>query len=84
MQLISRKTTIDFMGRRKPALIGSIALLLIALISLGVRGLNFGIDFTGGTLIEVGYPEAADLDPIRDALTVNGFDDAIVQHFGTP
>ena len=84
MQLISRKTTIDFMGRRKPALIGSIALLLIALISLGVRGLNFGIDFTGGTLIEVGYPEAADLDPIRDALTANGFDDAIVQHFGTP
>ena len=84
MQLISRKTTIDFMGRRKPALVGSIALLLIALISLGVRGLNFGIDFTGGTLIEVGYPEAADLDPIRDALTANGFDDAIVQHFGTP
>lgn len=83
MQLISRNTNIDFMGRRRLALMGSVALLAAALLALGIRGLNFGIDFTGGTLIEVGYPEAADLDPVRDALAASGFGDAIVQHFGT-
>jgi len=83
MQLISRNTNIDFMGRRRLALMGSAVLLAVALLALSIRGLNFGIDFTGGTLIEVGYPEAADLDPVRDALAAKGFGDAVVQHFGT-
>ena len=55
----------------------------MSILSLGVRGLDFGIDFTGGTLIEVGYSEPAELDPIRDALAGAGFEEAAVQHFGT-
>jgi preprotein translocase subunit SecF len=53
-------------------------------VVLFARGLNFSIDFTGGTVIEVAYPEAIDLGPVRVALSEDGFDDAIVQHFGTP
>ena len=47
------------------------------------RGLNLGIDFTGGTLVEIGYSQPVELQPIREALLQNQFDDAIVQHFGT-
>ena len=83
MQLFKRETRFDFMGRRKVALTVSAVVLTIGLISLAVRGLNLGIDFTGGTLVEVGYPQAADLTGIRRALAEAGFDDAVVQHFGT-
>ena len=48
-----------------------------------LRGLNFGIDFTGGYIVEAGFEQAAELPPIREALAENGFGDAIVQHFGT-
>lgn len=72
------------MGQRKFALVFSGVLLLVSLVSLGVRGLNFGIDFTGGTLIEVGYPESADLVQVRTELADAGFPGAIVQYFGTP
>ena len=81
--LFSRLPHIDFLGRRRGALYLSAALLAVSIVSLGVRGLNFGIDFTGGTLIEVGYAEPAELDPIRGALAGAGFEEAAVQHFGT-
>jgi preprotein translocase subunit SecF len=84
MELLKRQTNIDFMGQRKFALVFSGVLLLVSLVSLGVRGLNFGIDFTGGTLIEVGYPESADLVQVRTELADAGFPGAIVQYFGTP
>jgi preprotein translocase subunit SecF len=71
------------MAQRRFALIFSGALLLLSFGSLGFRGLEFGIDFTGGTLIEVGYPEAADLQQVRAALDEAGFRGALVQHFGT-
>ena len=74
---------IDFMALRKPALIVSAALLLISVASLVTQQLNFGIDFTGGNVIEVGYQEAVELQPIRDVLESEGFEDAIVQHFGS-
>jgi preprotein translocase subunit SecF len=83
MQLFKKATNIDFMGTRKGAIGLSLALIVVSLLSLGFRGLNFGIDFTGGTLIEVGYPETADLAQIRATLSETEFGDAVVQHFGT-
>jgi len=83
MQLLKGKLAIDFMGKRRLAMILSGVLLAIALTALITKGLNFGIDFTGGTLIEVGYPESVELEPIRTALADAGFDSAQVQHFGS-
>ena len=73
MEFFSKKTNFDFMGKRKIALILSSVLLVLAVGSLLTRGLNFGIDFTGGTLIEVGYPAAADLGEIRGVLAEAGY-----------
>ena len=83
MQILDRKTEFDFMGKRKMAAVLSLLLILVSLVSLVTRGLNFGIDFTGGTLVEVAYPDAADLSVIRDVLEEAGYGDAQVQHFGT-
>jgi preprotein translocase subunit SecF len=83
MQLIKSKKTIDFMGKRRLAILLSTVLLVISLAALITRGLNFGIDFTGGTLIEVGYPQAVELEPIRAALADSDFYGAQVQHFGS-
>ncbi|MEJ2589992.1 MAG: protein translocase subunit SecF [Candidatus Thiodiazotropha sp.] len=83
MQFFKRDTHIDFMGKRMLALIFSGTLIVIALGSLVFRGLNLGIDFTGGTLVEVGFTQAVDLTPVREALAKDGFEDAVVQHFGT-
>ena len=73
---------IPFMGYRKIATIASLLLLVLSIASLGLRGLNLGLDFSGGTLIEVSYEEAADLSDIRDLMYVNGFDDFQVVNFG--
>jgi preprotein translocase subunit SecF len=61
----------------------SIVTFLIAVGSLAFRGLNLGIDFTGGTVMEVSYPQAADLGKIRESVARLGFTDASVQNFGT-
>ncbi len=84
MQFLRTQTKIDFLGQRKLAKIISGVLLVTALLSLGIRGLNFGIDFTGGTLVEVGYPNAANLEKVRETLANSRFPEAVVQHFGTP
>ncbi len=73
----------DFMALRKPAMVLSVALMLGSIISLVTLKLNVGIDFTGGSIIEVGYQQAVELEPIRNALGAEGFGDAIVQHFGS-
>jgi len=73
---------IDFTGKRKIALIFSALLIFASIASLAFKGLNFGIDFTGGTVIEVGYPQATDVEKIRQAL-INAKFEATVQHFGT-
>lgn len=83
MQLLASVPKIDFMQWRKQAMIISGVILLICLVSIMARGMNLGIDFTGGTLIEVGYQSSADLTKVRAALEDSGFPDAIVQHFGT-
>ena len=83
MQLIKSNLNIDFLSKRNIAWIVSAILIVVSIVSMATRGLNLGIDFTGGTLVEVGYPEAAELQPIRDALEAGEFNDAVVQHFGT-
>ena len=83
MRLINSSTNIDFMGRRNLALMLSAAIIIASLASLATRGLNFGVDFTGGLLLEVSYAESVDLAPIRQQLGDAGFSDAQVQNFGS-
>lgn len=83
MQLFKIKTKIDFMGKRKLATIFSAALIIISLAAIVTRGLSLGIDFTGGTIVEVGYQQPVELSTIRAALSAEGFSDATAQHFGT-
>lgn len=83
MDIIRSDTKIDFMARRKIAMIFSAVLILISIGSLATRGLEFGLDFTGGTLIEVSYPDAPDLGEVRGALDAAGYEDFTVQTFGT-
>jgi len=84
MKLIKDKTHIDFLSakRRGIAIAISAIAIVASLVSLGTRGLDFGIDFTGGILLEVAYSETADIESIRDNLTAAGFEDAQVQFFG--
>jgi len=77
------KTNINFIGNRKIALAFSAVLTLLSIGSLAVHGLQMGIDFTGGTLIQVGYKQTADLTLLRNTLNTEGFNDATVQNFGT-
>ena len=74
---------IDFMGKRKYALVLSAALLVTALLSLGSKGLNMGLDFTGGSLLEVGFTEEVDPEEVRNFLQGSGFNNGTVQYFGT-
>lgn len=73
---------INFMAKRKYAVIFSAILILLSLGSLMVRGLNLGVDFTGGTVIQVGYPGNANITSVRETLTSAGYE-AAVQPFGT-
>jgi preprotein translocase subunit SecF len=79
---MSNTKDINFMGRRKIALAFSLVLLVIAIGSLVSKGINFGLDFTGGTLIEVAYEQPVKLSVLRQDLTAAGFDTAVVQNFG--
>lgn len=83
MQFLKEDTHFDFMGKRKIAAVVSIILVLISLGSLFKQGLNLGVDFTGGTIIELAYQDEAKLDNIRAILNDNNFTDAAVQNFGT-
>ncbi|MFZ1642343.1 MAG: protein translocase subunit SecF [Candidatus Contendobacter sp.] len=76
-------TNIDFLRWRKLAMGWSIAVLLIAVGSLLIRGMSLGLDFTGGTVIEVQYPQPMEIPKVRETLAKAGFGDAQTQHFGT-
>ncbi|ALE02426.1 protein translocase subunit SecF [Candidatus Pseudothioglobus singularis] len=74
---------IDFVGKRKYAMIFSAVLLVLSIASISFQGLKFGIDFTGGTLIELGYEKTADLEDIRLKLSEGDFKGTNVQYFGS-
>ena len=80
--MANKEFKINFMGPRKVAAIISVLLVLASIGSLIVKQLSLGLDFTGGTLIEVAYDEAVALKPIRTTLEEAGFEDSVVQHFG--
>jgi len=82
MQWLTGVPNFQFMKYRRVALIGSSVANLIAVLSLIFRGLNFGVDFEGGVLLEVTYEQPADLASIRDDLDKAGIEDARVQTFG--
>ncbi|MDY6815382.1 MAG: protein translocase subunit SecF [Pseudomonadota bacterium] len=77
------KKPFDFMGFRKTASVLSIALVIASIALLAVRGLNLGMDFTGGTSVEFEYVEAPSLENIRSQLDQAGFENFVVQNFGS-
>ena len=83
MRLLHFKEPINFMRFKWPAIVFSTLLVLGSLFAVFTKGINFGLDFTGGLVVEAGFEQQADLNKIRDALADNGFPDAIVQYFGT-
>lgn len=82
MEFFKNETHVNFLAARVPAMALSLILIAASVGLIAVKGLNFGLDFTGGVLLEVGYPEPVELDPIRSVLDAQGFPDAVVQHFG--
>ncbi len=80
---MTEERIINFMGHRKLAALLSTVLILVSIASLAVQQLRFGLDFTGGTLIEVGYSEAVDLNQVRKTLVNNGYDNAVVVNYGS-
>jgi len=75
--------TLPFMKLRKFAMALSTLLILASFVSFFTKGLNFGLDFTGGTAVEVGFTQAPELKEVRDAITASGFEDFSVQLFGS-
>ncbi len=82
-QLLKLNSTVQFMKLRVPAMVLSTLLIIGSITSLAINQLNWGLDFTGGTLIEVGYEKAADLEAIRAQMDAGGYTDAVVQNFGS-
>ena len=81
--MASIKDAFDFMGYRKVATVVSSLLILVSIYSLTTQGLKLGLDFTGGTLVEVQYDRAAELSTIRSTLATAGYEDVVVVHFGS-
>ena len=83
MEFLKRDPQFDFLGKRRLAGMISLALIAVGIASLLVRGLNFGIDFTGGTLVEVSYKDSVTVERVREQLKSAQFDGARIQYFGT-
>jgi preprotein translocase subunit SecF len=80
---MAKELNFNFMKLRNVAMIFSAILLLISIASLATKGLSLGLDFTGGTLLEVSYQQPADIQKIRTQLETSGFSDSTVQNFGS-
>ena len=83
MDFFKIESHVDFLKVRRAAYALSALLILVSIASLATRGLNFGIEFRGGVVIEAGFPESVELEPIRTALQEAGVERSIVQHFGS-
>ncbi|OGT56757.1 MAG: protein-export membrane protein SecF [Gammaproteobacteria bacterium RIFCSPHIGHO2_12_FULL_43_28] len=83
MEFFKRRTHIDFMAQRKWAAMLSMVLFIFSLGTLAVRGLQWGLDFTGGTQIQLSFPEEANINEIRMKLDAAGFKEAVVYSYGT-
>ena len=83
MEFFKKTPTIPFMANRRWFYGLSAFMMVATLLLLLTRGLNFGIDFTGGVVLEIAYPQSADLDKAREAVAVAGFPEAQIQNFGT-
>ncbi len=82
-ELLNANKVVDFMRWSKFAFIFSLIMIMGSIATISTKGLNWGLDFTGGTLIEVSFKEPANLPLIRESLEKAGFGDAVVQNFGT-
>lgn len=83
MKILKSDLNIDFLKIKKLATLVSVVLMIASIALLSTKGLNFGLDFTGGTLVEVGYENDADLNQVKTQLANAGFDKVVVQNFGT-
>lgn len=83
MKIFSGVPNINFMAQRKTGLWVSSILTVASILLVAFRGLHFGIDFTGGVLVEVHYPQAVELDTVRADLARSGYENPVVQFFGT-
>lgn len=83
MRFFSQVPNFDFMGKRRIAVGVSALAVLISIVSLVVNGLAFGVDFTGGVIMEVSYPQEADVEAVRETLAGAGFGNVRAQHYGT-
>lgn len=83
MEFFKHNTQIDFMAQRKWAALLSAILFLLSIISFAINGLDWGLDFTGGTQIQLNFPQEANLNQIRDNLQNAGFKEAEVKSYGT-
>jgi len=83
VQLLRDNPTIDFMGRRRAAMILSAILIVVSIGAIVVRGFNWGLEFTGGIVAELMFENAVELESVRGTLADAGFDQALVQSFGT-
>jgi len=84
MEFFHKVPHINFLGARKPAMIMSVVVLIAAVASLAVHGLNFGVDFTGGVTVQVAYAKSVDLKQVRSDSAAGGFENAVAQNYGTP
>jgi preprotein translocase subunit SecF len=83
MQWLTRTPNFNFVKYRRVAMVTSSLLSLLAIVTIFYPGLNYGLDFTGGIIVEAGYTRPVELDPIRDGLAAAGFESAQVQNFGS-
>jgi preprotein translocase subunit SecF len=85
MQIFSKDKTYDFMAKSVPLIILSLILIISSYILLGTKGLNYGIDFSGGTIIQIKYDKKAPIQEMREKISVDKiFENASITEFGTP